>query len=256
MATTLRRFVTSRRASRTRCDEFQRTAESDREMTSVALIPGAGGLGWYWHRVQRDLKDRGYDAISVDLAAYGRRGLPAYADAVIDTIGDRTDVALVAQSMGAFTVPLVLHRIPTSLLVFVNAMIPRPRETPGEWWDNVRSEQARIAAADRSGYSPEFDLRTYFMHDVPEDLAAEMRTRASSQLDERFDDECTFDAWPPIPIHVVAGREDRFFPLELQQRVARERLGVEPTVVPGGHLAALSYPAQLSSVIAGYLGTA
>ena len=94
------------------------------------------------------------------------------------------------------------------------------------------------------------------MHDVPEHLADEMRTRASTQLDERFDDECTFDPWPPIPIHVVAGREDRFFPLDLQQRVARERLGVEPAVVPGGHLAALSYPEQLSNVIAGYLGTA
>ena len=35
-------------------------------MTSVALIPGAGGLGWYWHRVQRDLQGRGYDAIAVD----------------------------------------------------------------------------------------------------------------------------------------------------------------------------------------------
>lgn len=38
-------------------------------------------------------------------------------------------------------------------------------------------------------------------------------THAASQLDERFDDRCDFDTWPPIPIHVVAGREDRFFPL-------------------------------------------
>lgn len=225
-------------------------------MTSVALIPGAGGLGWYWHRVQRNLQDRGYEAIAVDLAAYGRRGLPAYADVVVDAVDGRQDVALVAQSMGAFTVPLVWQRISTRLLVFVNAMIPRPHETPGEWWDNVGSEQARIAAADRNGYSAEFDLHTYFMHDVPEHLAAEMRRRASSQLDERFDDECTFDAWPTIPIHVVAGREDRFFPLELQQRVARDRLGLEPAVVPGGHLAALSYPEQLSDVIARYLRTA
>jgi pimeloyl-ACP methyl ester carboxylesterase len=51
-------------------------------------------------------------------------------------------------------------------------------------------------------------------------------------------------------VHVVAGRDDRFFPLELQQRVARERLGVEPVVVPGGHLAALSHPDELAAVIA------
>lgn len=223
-------------------------------MTSVVLIPGAGGLGWYWHLVERDLKDRGYDALAVDLAAYGRTGLPAYADAVVDTIDGRTDVALVAQSMGAFTVPLVWQRVSTRLVVFVNAMIPQPGETPGEWWDNVGSEQARIAAAARDGYSVEFDLSTYFMHDVPAHLVSEMETRAAGQLDERFGDVCTFETWPPIPIHVIAGREDRFFPRELQQRVARQRLGVEPSVVPGGHLAALSHPDELADAIAGYLG--
>jgi pimeloyl-ACP methyl ester carboxylesterase len=54
----------------------------------------------------------------------------------------------------------------------------------------------------------------------------------------------------------VAGREDRFFPLELQERVARERLGVDPVIVPGGHLAALSHPEEMAAVIAGYLGPA
>src|SRR5665213_2369125 len=135
-------------------------------MTSAVLIPGAGGLGWYWHLVERHLEDQGYDALTVDLAASGRAGLPAYADAVVNAIGGRADVALIAQSMGAFTVPLVWQRVPISVVVFVNAMIPRPGETPGQWWDNVGSEQARTAAAVRHGYSTEFDLTTYFMHDV------------------------------------------------------------------------------------------
>jgi pimeloyl-ACP methyl ester carboxylesterase len=222
-------------------------------MTSAVLIPGAGGLGWYWHLVQRRLEDQGYEALTVDFAASGRSGLPAHADAVVNAVDGRADVALIAQSMGAFTVPLIWQRAPISMVVFVNAMIPRPGETPGQWWENVGSEQARTAAAVRHGYSTEFDLMTYFMHDVPEELVAEMRVRAASQLDERFDDVCTFDAWPPIPVHVVAGRDDRFFPLELQQRVARERLGADPVVVPGGHLAALSHPEQLTDVIAGYL---
>jgi pimeloyl-ACP methyl ester carboxylesterase len=95
------------------------------------------------------------------------------------------------------------------------------------------------------------------MHDMPDSLAAEMQQRAASQLDERFDDVCTFDSWRSIPIHVVAGRDDRFFPLELlQQRVARERLGVDPVVVSGGHLAALSHPDELAIVLAGLVGPA
>jgi pimeloyl-ACP methyl ester carboxylesterase len=226
------------------------------EMTSVALIPGAGGLAWYWHLVQRDLRDLGYDAFAVDLAARGQIGLPAYADAVVDAIDGRTDVALVAQSMGAFTAPLVWSRVPVRRVVFVNAMIPRPGETPGQWWENVGSEPARRAAAVRGGYSTEFDLTTYFLHDIPDALVEELGRRARSQLDERFDDVCAFDARPPMPMHVVAGRDDRFFPLELQQRIARDRLGIEPLIVPGGHLAALSHPEELAGVIAGCLGPA
>lgn len=68
--------------------------------SAVALIPGAGGLGWFWHLVEADLRDRGYDAFAVDLAALGRTGLPAYADAVADAVAGRSDIALVAQSMG------------------------------------------------------------------------------------------------------------------------------------------------------------
>jgi pimeloyl-ACP methyl ester carboxylesterase len=83
-------------------------------MMAVALIPGAGGLGWYWHLVERDLRRRGYDAFAVDLAATRRTGLPAYADAVVEAIDGRTEVALVAQSMGAFTVPWCSSASPPS----------------------------------------------------------------------------------------------------------------------------------------------
>jgi hypothetical protein len=222
------------------------------EMTSVALIPGAGGLGWYWHLVERELQHRGHDAFAVDLAPLGRTGLPAYADAVVDAIAGRTGVALVAQSMGAFTAPLVWQRTPACVVVFVNAMIPRPGETPGQWWDNVGSGHARTAAAARDGYSTEFDLTTYFMHDIPVDLAEEMRRRAGSQLDERFDDVCTFDSWPPVPIH--AGRPRRLVlpartPAARRPRAARDRSRRRP----GCHLAALSHPQELSEVIAGFL---
>ena len=34
-------------------------------------------------------------------------GLPEYANAVIEAIGDRTDLVVVAQSFGGFTAPLV-----------------------------------------------------------------------------------------------------------------------------------------------------
>ena len=52
---------------------------------------------------------------------------------------------------------------------------------------------------------------------------------------------------------MISGRDDRFFPLEFQRRVAKDRLGLEVDVVPGGHLAALSYPAEMAGQLTGYL---
>jgi pimeloyl-ACP methyl ester carboxylesterase len=57
-----------------------------------------------------------------------------------------------------------------------------------------------------------------------------------------FESACNFTAWPGIPTRVLAGEGDRFFPLAFQQRLARERLGIEPDVLPGGHLLALANP--------------
>ena len=51
----------------------------------------------------------------------------------------------------------------------------------------------------------------------------------------------------------VSGRGDRLFPLEFQRRVAKDRLGLDVDVVPGGHLAALSFPAELTAQLTGYL---
>jgi pimeloyl-ACP methyl ester carboxylesterase len=48
---------------------------------------------------------------------------------------------------------------------------------------------------------------------------------------------------------VIAGRDDRLFPLEFQQQVVRSRLGLELEVMPGGHLVALSQPEELVSRI-------
>ena len=61
------------------------------------------------------------------------------------------------------------------------------------------------------------------------------------------------DAWPDVPTRVLAGRDDRMFPLEFQQRVARERLGLEADEIDGGHLVALSRPRELAERLVSYL---
>ena len=61
-------------------------------------------MAWYWHRVVPLIRAAGHEAIAVDLPGDDRNsGLAAYADIVICAIAKRTDVILVAQSLGGFT---------------------------------------------------------------------------------------------------------------------------------------------------------
>jgi pimeloyl-ACP methyl ester carboxylesterase len=223
-------------------------------MSVFVLIPGAGGAAWYWHRVVPELRARGHEAIAVDLpGADESAGLPEYADAVVAAIGGRRDVVVVGQSMGAFTAPVACARTPARLLVLVNAMIPLPAETAGDWWSHTGWEQARIAAARAGGYPAEFDLATYFLHDVPADVAAAGESHQHAEADIAFGQPGAIDRWPDVPTRAIAARDDRFFPLEFQRRVARERLGADVEEVPGGHLAALSRPAELAGQLTQYL---
>jgi pimeloyl-ACP methyl ester carboxylesterase len=131
------------------------------------------------------------------------------------------------------------------MLVFVNAMIPLPGETAGAWWENTGAVEARIAAAKRGGYSAEFDLQTYFLHDVPQAVLQAGPAHQREQAGVVFKEPCVFRRWPRIPMRVIASADDRFFPLELQRRVARARLNTDVEVIPGGHLVALSNPDAL-----------
>jgi pimeloyl-ACP methyl ester carboxylesterase len=140
------------------------------------------------------------------------------------------------------------------MLIFVNAMIPTPGETAGQWWVNTGWEEARVAAAHRAGYSPSFDLATYFLHDLPPEVVKQGEARERREADIVFGEPCAFEAWPAIPIHVIAGRDDRYFPLEFQRRVAQERLHLPVDELQGGHLLALANPRGLADQLLGYVG--
>jgi pimeloyl-ACP methyl ester carboxylesterase len=227
----------------------------DAATTDYVLVPGAGGQGWYWHLVQAELARRGHRAVAVDLpGADPATGLPEYRDLIVAAARTFTGpVTLVAQSLGGFSAPLACDHLPVDRLILVNAMIPRPGETAGEWWDNVGWQAAAQAAADRDG-RPKVDvtdLGTLFFHDVPAPLVEQLRANreAADEGPAIFGQPWPLSAWPKVPTEVLSGRDDRFFPLSLQRQVARERLGLEAKEIPGGHLAALSHPAALADQI-------
>jgi pimeloyl-ACP methyl ester carboxylesterase len=151
--------------------------------TTFALVPGAGGQAWYWHRVVAELERRGHTAVAVDL--------------------------------------------PTA--------------------DDSAERDGRVHDPD--------DMGTPFVHDLPDDVAAALREQPFAQSGRPFEDPWPLSGWPDVPTRVLAGRDDRFFPAEFQRRIAADRLGLDVEEIPGGHLAALSRPAELADRLLACLGS-
>ncbi|GAA2509580.1 alpha/beta fold hydrolase [Winogradskya humida] len=231
-------------------------------MTTYVLVPGAGGSAWFWHLLTPHLKAKGHDVVTVGLpAADEDAGLDVYAQTIVTAVGQsasdvsaagrRGDLVVVAMSMGGFSAPLVCDRLPVTSLVLVNAMIPAPGETAGAWWANTGQERARRESDIAAGRDPDadFDPVTYFFHDVPAPITTAALEIEEAQAGKPFGEPWPLPAWPDVPTRVLTGRDDRIFPVAFQTRIAEERLGITPELLPGGHLLALSHPARLAELL-------
>ena len=225
-------------------------------MATYVLIHGAGSDSWYWHLVVPELRERGHDVVAPDLPCDDdAAGLAEYADTVVEAIGDRSDLILVAQSLAGFTAPLVCERVPVDSMVLVAAMVPQPGEAPGAWWTDTGWEAARRKLAEREGRSldGDFDVVAEFFHDVPPDVVAEAMARgAREQSGTPMEKPWPLPAWPDVPTRFLLCRQDRFFPADFQRRVVRERLGIVPDEMDSGHLPALSRPNELVERLEAY----
>jgi pimeloyl-ACP methyl ester carboxylesterase len=215
-------------------------------MSTYVLIHGAADSGWFWHLLEAELRARGHDVVAPDLPCDDdSAGLAEYAGTVIDAVGDRTGLIVVAQSFGGFTAPLVCDRVPVDLLVLLAGMVPAPGERPEDWLANTGLEEARREEDRRDGRDPDDEI-ALFMQDVPPDLAAEALRRGRRQSDTPGKDPWPLPAWPDVPTRFLLCRDDRVFPAEFMRRVARDRLGLTADEIDGSHCVALSRPAELA----------
>src|ERR1700733_5140840 len=202
------------------------------EMATFALIHGAADVGWYWHLVERELRAQGHETTAPDLPCEDdAAGLAEYADTVARAAGrlSGSDLVVVAQSFGGFTAPLVAARLRARAIVLVAGMIPAPGEKPEDWPANTGLWQALAGPAPRDDGQ-----------------------RGRPQSDTPGRSPWPLSAWPAIPTRFVLCTEDRFFPAGFMRRVVAERLGIVPDEIDAGHCVALSRPAELAGLLAGY----
>jgi pimeloyl-ACP methyl ester carboxylesterase len=215
-------------------------------MATYVLIHGAADSGWFWHLLEAELRVRGHDVVAPDLPCDDdSAGLAEYADAVVDAVGDRGGLVVVAQSFGGFTGPLVCDRLPVDLLVLLAGMVPRPGERPEDWPANTGLAEARREQDQGDGRAPDDEV-ALFMHDVPRPLAEEALRRSRHQSDTPGKDPWPLPSWPDVPTRFLLCRDDRIFPAEFMRRVARDRLGIVADEIDGSHCVALSRPGELA----------
>jgi pimeloyl-ACP methyl ester carboxylesterase len=208
-------------------------------VATFALIHGGGGSSWDWHLVAPELREHGHDPVAVDLPSEDKSaGWSDYVDTVVQAVGDRSDLVVVGHSLGGFTAPLVCARVPVELLVLVAAMIPSPGELFADWWTKVGYEE--------SGYEDTF------YHDVPPGLAAEARRRERREDSNALQEPWPLEGWPDTPARYLICRDDRMFSASWARRHARERLGIAPDEMDGGHYITLSRPRELAQWLEAY----
>ncbi|MCU1622226.1 MAG: hydrolase, alpha/beta fold family protein [Frankiales bacterium] len=199
-------------------------------MRTFLLLHGAGSDGWYWHRVLPLLPV----AIAPDLPVTDEScDFEAYADAAAAAVVG--PVTVVAQSLSGFVAPLLVSRLEVEQILLVNAMVPAPGESAGDWW------------AVTGHAMPQGGPEDIFLHDVPPDVVAAGEGHVFAQAGGVFEKPWPLAAWPAVPTRALVSREDRFFPAEFQRRVLRDRLGLVPYEIDGGHLPALARPEELAA---------
>lgn len=227
-------------------------------MTTFALAHGAWHGAWAWELLIPELSRRGHRAVAVDLPAEDpTAGAGAYAAVIEAALADAAgaDVVLVAHSLAGLAAPLVAARRPVRHLVYLAALLPDPG----------RSLDQQTAAGDRQtrrglgrGQRVHDDGSTSWdpgaaIERLYPDSPREVARRAADRLRRqhwRISAEVTpLRAWPDVPSTYVRCGDDLVIDDDWARRAARERLGVEPVVLPGDHSPFLARPAELAELL-------
>ena len=217
-------------------------------MATYVLIHGGGDVASSWDLVAAELRGRGHDVVAVDLPSEDESaGWSEYADTVVEAIGDRSDLVVVAHSLGGFTAPLVCARLPVDLLVLVAGMVPAPGETGNDWWANTGYE----SAANEQDAHGDSEIAIYY-HDVSPELAAEALANGRDQAAKPMLEPWPLDAWPDVTTKYLLCRDDRCFPADWLRGVVGDRLGLVPDEIDGGHCPFLSRPKELADRLEAY----
>jgi len=233
-------------------------------MSTYLLIHGACHGGWCWDELAVALQSAGHQVIAPDLPcdvldADIERCAEVACDAVNQAGSVNEGLVVVGHSLGGLTAPAVACILPTSHLVFLAGVVGAPgrslRDLASEDADRelpLGDDSFERDGARRIRFTPETARRVLY-HDCDPRQAEAAIARLRFQR-STYNDVAPFDAWPATEITSIVCRDDRVISPEWSRRIARSRLGVEPTEMDGGHMAMMSRPVELAALLTRAVG--
>lgn len=228
-------------------------------MATFILLHGAYHAGWHFSTLAEELRSRGHVALAPDLPSEDpTAGAERYAEVVAQALASTDgEVVAVGHSLAGLFLPLLPARVSRVVrLVYLAALLPEP----GASFDDQARRDSSIfspyrAKADAVGYPdgsascPEARALEVFYHDCPRELGVAAAAHLRRQHWRHTQETTPLARWPDVPAHYVVCAADRAVNPTWSRRAARERLGVEPLELDGGHSPFLARPAELAGLL-------
>ncbi len=227
------------------------------ESRTVVLVHGGFHGPWCWDRVRPQLEAFGHRTVAPSLPVDDPAAtLDDYVAALVDAV-DRADPAgpttIVAHSMAGCVAPAVPAIRDVDEIVFLSSVLPwwfRPLDPPADLAAMSMIDPATTTSTDAAGRSviSAEGARRHFYADCPTDDAdaaiAKLRPQGLGWLADA----------PPSPPPTaryawVLCTDDRCIDPRWQDWAARQRVGVDPIQLPGGHSPFLTRPDALAEVL-------
>ncbi|OYO00670.1 hypothetical protein CGZ95_08555 [Enemella evansiae] len=224
---------------------------------TFGFLHGSWHTGGCWDPTRQALERRGVPSVTVTMPIDDpTQGAADYAAQIVEQWRGIDDLVVVAHSAGGLTAPLLPALRPVRGIIFLAALLPEVGDSLAgqraaghqvmteQWLTEYLPQQVRLPDG-RTEWPAEL-AREIFYHDVAdpalvEAALAELRPQAMTPLTE----VTSLQEWPSVPMDYLACADDRVVSAAAGSALARQRLGIEPRRMPGGHSPFLARPEEL-----------
>ena len=220
-------------------------------MPTFCLVHGSTQNAAGWDRLVGELERRGHGTVVPTLPANEPdASATRYAEVIAQAIpGDVSDIIAVAHSASGLFLPLVAIDPRVRQIVFLAAVIPKIGVS---LIDQLKTEP-EMMNPEWVGKDPTAsdDIALHFLfHDCATETARwALTTRRLMYARRAYTEICPLEQWPHVRSAYIVCADDRTVTPAWARSAARERLGVAPVELPGGHCPHVSRPAQLADAL-------